>query len=87
MPRKPLYPTQYPQATRADALSALASLIAIGAVRCASNMETLGVVIPEINELTVDQETSVKTYECEVILKSRVDDALPFQPSLFDEVK
>ncbi len=87
MPRKPQYPTQYPQATRADALSALASLIAIGAVRFASNMNHLGAVEPEINQLTVDKETSVKPRKNEVSLKSRVDHAVPSQRSLFDEVK
>lgn len=79
MPRKPDHPTMYPQMTRADALSTLASLFAAAAVRCASQA-TEDIVEPEIHEKHVDKDTSVKQMINEVQLIPRRT-----QPSLFDE--
>jgi len=60
MPRKPEHPTKYPQITRTDALSALAALLAVAAVRCASDHENPGGPEPEYNQNAVNKETSVK---------------------------
>ncbi|MDI9637448.1 hypothetical protein QPK87_11040 [Kamptonema cortianum] len=66
--------------TRADALSAFANLIAVAAVRCASDLEKPWDIEPEINQNNVDKETSVKDRNIELCLMTSLS-----QPSLFGE--
>ncbi len=87
MPRKPIAPHQQPVASKEDHLKSFAAILASGAVRAAGNGDNHDLVEPVVNLLYVDKETSVKHSKNEVLLKIGVNDAVPSQPSLFDDVK
>jgi hypothetical protein len=74
MPKKPLHPTIYPSQTRASSIQAFASIIAKSAVRIAQSEENQTPFEPDIEQNTVNVETSVKDRQSAVQLMMRFDD-------------
>ena len=71
MPKKPEYPTIYPKQTRSSAIGTLANIIATGAVRMAKSEEIQTSVEPEIEQDSVNKQTSVCYNEIEMRLIPR----------------
>lgn len=66
MPRKPLHPPIYLAPTRADTIQSFAKIIAAAAVRMSQSEENSSPFEPEIEQKTVNKETSVKSLKIEV---------------------
>lgn len=66
MPKKPEHPTIYPTQTRSSAIASFATIIATGAVRMAKSEEIQTSVEPEIEQDSVNKQTSVCYTEIEM---------------------